>query len=108
MLEGMGNGQRRRAILAEMAKLGPTAPGSITERRTRCQSEGCHCHGDPAALHGPYLAWTHREEGRQVTRAITAEQAAQIKALIDADRRLHHLVQDLESLGVETVNELLG
>ena len=48
--------ERRQAkINAQIAALGLPLPGSLVERRTRCGNAGCHCHGDPPQLHGPYL-----------------------------------------------------
>ena len=98
--------QRRRAIAAEIAALPPALPGSLTARLTRCQSEGCHCRGEPPVLHGPYWAWTHRQGGRQVTRAITADQAERLRPFIDADRKLHDLVRELEDLAVKDLDTL--
>lgn len=100
MLEGVPADQRRAAILAEIAALGPVLPGSITQRATRCQTASCRCRADPPVLHGPYPTWTHRAGGRQVTRTLTAEEAEQLRPLIDADRRLHQLVRELEALTI--------
>jgi hypothetical protein len=103
----MEDKQRRRAILAEIAALGPVLPGCIIERSTRCQSPGCRCRSEPPVLHGPYATWTHREGGRQVTRTIAAEQAEHLRPLIENGRRLRQLVAELEQLAVKTVvNEL--
>jgi hypothetical protein len=100
---GMNTEQQRRAILAEIAALGHVLPGCIIERRTRCQTAGCHCRAEPPELHGPYLTWTHRENGRQVTRTINPETAERIRPLIDNDRRLRQLVSDLEHLAVISI-----
>ena len=99
---------RRQALAAEIAALPPALPGSLTERLTRCQTEGCHCRAEPAVLHGPYWAWAHRHDGRQVTRAITADQAERLRPFIDADRKLHDLVRQLEDLAVNDVDRLIG
>ncbi|HUY06692.1 MAG TPA: DUF6788 family protein [Acidimicrobiales bacterium] len=93
--------EQRRAILREIAALGPVLPGSITERLTRCQTEGCHCRADPPQLHGPYFVWTHRSGGRQITTSITSEEADLLRPLIAEDRRLHRLVHELETLGAQ-------
>jgi hypothetical protein len=95
--------ERHQAILAEIAALGPVLPGSITERSTRCQTGSCHCRADPPVLHGPYPTWTHRAGGRQVTRTLTPEQASQLRPFIDADRRLHQLVRELEALTLAAI-----
>jgi hypothetical protein len=95
--------RRRRAILAEIAAIGPVLPGCIIERRTRCQTSGCRCRAEPPELHGPYLTWTHREEGRQVTRTISPEVAERLRPLIDNDRRLRQLVTELEQLTATSI-----
>src|SRR5487761_1495339 len=105
MLEMVSAPDPRQAILDEIAAIGPVLPGSITERLTRCQTEGCHCRADPQQLHGPYFAWTHRLGGRQVTMAITSEQAHALRPLIAADRRLHDLVHELETVEAALVAE---
>lgn len=99
--------ERRAVILDEIAALGLALPGSITERYTRCSSLGCRCHADPPLLHGPYLAWTHREGGRQVTRALSEHEAQLLRPLVEADHRLHQLVGELEALALSGVEEIL-
>src|SRR5674476_345891 len=65
--------ERRRAkINAQIATLGLPLPGSLVERRTRCGNTGCHCHGDPPQLHGPYLIWTRKVDNKTVTRTLEA------------------------------------
>jgi hypothetical protein len=104
----MSNAQRRAVILAEIKQLGPVLPGSIVERSTRCQSPGCHCHADPPQLHGPYATWMHQEDGRQVTRTLSGDEAQRLRPLIAANRRLRALVAELESLTVsEFANDQL-
>ena len=100
---GMNGERERRAILADIAALGPTLPGCIIERRTRCQTSGCRCRSEPPELHGPYLTWTHRENGRQVTRTVDPELAERLRPLIDNDRRLRQLVAELELLTVTEI-----
>ncbi|HVB05911.1 MAG TPA: DUF6788 family protein [Acidimicrobiales bacterium] len=92
---------RRGAILAEIAEIGPVVPGSLVARMTRCQNPGCHCNADPPELHGPYWTWSHRRGGRQVTTNVSAEEAERLRPLIAADRRLHELLHQLETLGAD-------
>jgi len=93
------------AILAEIEALGPVLSGCIIERSTRCQTKSCHCHAEPPQLHGPYPTWTHREDGRQVTRTITREQADRLRIYIDRDRRLHELIGELERASIAVVEQ---
>jgi hypothetical protein len=50
--------RRHQQIQAELSQTGLILPGSLTDRTTRCQRAGCHCHADPPQLHGPYPTWT--------------------------------------------------
>jgi hypothetical protein len=102
----MGDDRRRQAILTEIARLGPTLPGSIGERMTRCHTEGCRCRADPPHLHGPYITWSHRRDGRQVNRTVSKDQAGRLRPLIEADRKLHQLVRELEALTIDGIDDL--
>lgn len=97
--------ERRRAeIVAEIAALGPPLPGSLVERRTRCGNPGCHCHADPAHLHGPYLSWTRKVDNRTVTRTVTADKAEHYRDWMGNARRLRQLVAELESLALHQID----
>ena len=96
---------RQRQITAEIAKLGPCLPGSLVERMTRCGSERCRCHADPAHRHGPYPSWIRSVDNRTVTRTLSREQAERYRPMFDNTRRLRELVSQLESLGTELVDE---
>ncbi len=96
--------ERRRAeIAAEIAALGPTLPGSLVERTSRCASSGCRCRADPPQLHGPYLSWTRKVNNRTVTRKVNAEDAERYRAWMDNARRLRRLVTELEALALAQV-----
>ena len=95
--------RRHQQIQAQLGQIGIALPGSLTSRTTRCQRPGCHCHASPPILHGPYPTWTHRAGGRQVTRTLTPAQASQLRPLINADRRLHQLVRELEALTLAAI-----
>lgn len=100
MLESVKNEQRRRAILKEIARLGPVISGTVSERYTRCGGPICRCRADPPILHGPYSTWTHRVDGRQVTKALTTEEVKAMRAAIAAHHRLQELTKELEALSI--------
>ncbi|MFH5824760.1 DUF6788 family protein [Georgenia sp. AZ-5] len=95
--------ERRAALTAEIAALGLPLPGSLVERHTRCGNPNCRCHADPPQLHGPYLTWTRKVEGKTVTRTLSTEQAEQIRPLLDNARRLRELISELETLAVRQI-----
>lgn len=89
--------QRRRAtITAQIVALGLPLPGSLVERSTACGNPGCRCHADPPQLHGPYLSWTGKVDGKTVTRTLHPDQADRLRPPLDNARRLRELVSDLK------------
>ena len=91
---------RRREILAELSDIGPCLPGSLVSHKRTCSSPGCHCHDDPAGLHGPYRAWTRKVAGKTLTRVLREEQFERYRTWAENSRRLHELVAELEHLSV--------
>ncbi len=98
--------ERRRAkINAEIAALGLPLPGSLVQRRTRCGNTGCHCHGDPPQLHGPYLIWTRKVDNKTVTRTLDTTQADALRPLMENSRRLRELTTELATLALQQVRD---
>ena len=97
--------RRREEIVAEISRLGLAVPGSITERMTRCQRDGCHCKADPPQLHGPYPTWTRKISGRTITRTLTTEDAERLRPYFDAHRHLRQLITELEALSIELAGQ---
>jgi hypothetical protein len=85
MLESVDSTKRRVAIVAEIARLGPVVTGTISQRSTRYAGVGCHCRADPPVLHDPCRSWTHQQEGRQVTKTLSAQEAARLGPAIAAN-----------------------
>jgi len=89
-----------RRIVAELARLGPTLPGTLSRRETRCGRSNCRCHGDPPQLHGPYWWWTRSVEGKTVTRMLSDELYEDYRILFEDQRRARALLTQLETLGL--------
>ena len=91
---------RAAAIAAEIAALGLTLPGTLTERPMRCGHQRCRCHADPPQLHGPYHQWTRKINGKTVTRFLTDDQLTDYQPWFDNHRRLRELIAELETLAL--------
>jgi len=92
--------RRHQQIQAELGQIGLVLPGSLTDRTTRCQRAGCHCHADPPQLHGPYHQWTRKKNGKTATRILTDDQLADYGPWFDNHRRLRALIAELEALSL--------
>ncbi|MHB8247198.1 MAG: DUF6788 family protein [Acidimicrobiales bacterium] len=100
--------RRRRQIMAEIAGLGFCLPGSLVARTSRCGSPNCRCHSDPDRLHGPYLSWTRKVNGKTVTRNLSVAQAERYRTWFDNARRLRELTSELEALSTQIVAKAEG
>ncbi|MGO9192927.1 MAG: DUF6788 family protein [Streptosporangiaceae bacterium] len=92
-------------IQAELSQIGLVLPGSLTDRTTRCQRAGCHCHADPPQLHGPYPTWTRKISGRTITRTLTPEDAERLRPYFDAHRHLRQLITELEAISIQLAGQ---
>jgi hypothetical protein len=100
--------RRQRQIMAEIADLGFCLPGSLVARTSRCGSANCACHRDPNRLHGPYLSWTRKVNGKTVTRNLSAAQVERYRPWFDNVKRLRELVAELETLSTSVAAKAEG
>jgi len=102
------NARHRRAqqrVASQLSEVGFALPGSLIERYTTCGKPGCRCAADPPVLHGPYIQWTRRVEGKTVTKLLSPEQRDRYRPWFDNARRLRELVAELESLSLDSIND---
>ena len=91
-------------IAKALGEMGFALPGSLTERRFTCTHAGCHCHAEPAVLHGPYVQWSRKVAGKTVSRTLSSEQVDEYRPWFDNERRLRVLVHELEALSLSVVD----
>lgn len=88
------------AILQELAEIGYALPGSVVTRTTACGKAMCRCKADPPELHGPYLSWIRKSDGKPITRNLTPDQEQRYRPWFDNARRLQQLITELQNLSV--------
>ena len=77
-------------------------------RSTACGKPACKCKADPPQLHGPYVSWLRRVDGKPVTRKLTPEQEQRYRPWFDNVRRLRELLGELENLSVAAFDQAEG
>lgn len=95
----------REQLAAALAALDFVLPGSIVVRHTRCGKAACRCKADPPQLHGPYIQWTRKVEGKTVTRLLSPDQLERYQPGFDNARRLRQLITELEALSLRATEE---
>ncbi|MGH3605006.1 MAG: DUF6788 family protein [Pseudonocardiaceae bacterium] len=98
----------RQRIARQLAAIDYALPGSIVERMMRCGNQRCRCRADPPQLHGPYLQWTRKIDGKTVTRMLNPEQLDRYQTWLDNAQRLRELVHELEALTTRTIERAEG
>ena len=100
--------RRLQQLQAQLADVGFALPGTINIAMNRCGKPNCACHADPPKLHGPYITWTRKLNGKTVTRRLTPEQLERYQPWIDNDRRLRQLTKELEALSLHAAEQAEG
>ena len=81
---GPAIGQIRRAIVA----MDLVCAGTVLKRWKLCGRPNCRCAEDPAARHGPYYEWSHRQDGRLRHNLLSPQQAEQMVRAIKNQRQI--------------------
>jgi hypothetical protein len=98
----------QQRLAAAITDIDFALPGSIVKRKTRCGKTGCRCQADPPELHGPYIQWTRRVEGKTVTRLLNQDQLDRYQPWFDNARRLRQLTAELETLSARIAERAEG
>lgn len=59
-------------------------------------------------LHGPYLSWIRKNDGRAITRKLTPEQEQRYRPWFDNARRLQQLIAELQAPSVQAIEDAEG
>jgi hypothetical protein len=100
--------QQRRHLARQIAEIDAALPGSLVIRSTRCGKPTCRCKADPPQLHGPYIQWTRKIDGRTRTRLLTPEQLARYQPWFENAQRIRQLLTELEQLSLQAANQAEG
>ena len=74
----------RQAIVA----MDLVCAGTVLKRWKLCGRPNCRCAEDPAARHGPYYEWSHRQDGRLRHNLLSPQQAEQMVRAIKNQRQI--------------------
>ncbi|EQD41955.1 hypothetical protein B1B_14285 [mine drainage metagenome] len=80
--------------------------GSLVKRYLPCGTEGCACHEDPKARHGPYYQWTRKVRGKTEAVWVPREVAELCRQWMKEGKRFGVDESRLEDLSVEALRWL--
>lgn len=97
--------QARERIAKALSGIDHVLPGTVTVRVGPCGKSTCRCHADPPQLHGPYISWTRKVNGRTVTRLLSDDQWTDYRSWFENSKRIKALVAELEALSLQEVDD---
>lgn len=95
------------AAQARIAEVGFTCEGSLVERYTTCNNPNCRC-ADPAQRHGPYWQLSWKEDGKTISKLLSAEDAALYQEWISNRRRLEAALEEMRDLSRQAGEQILA
>jgi hypothetical protein len=99
---------RLAELRAQLAAIDHILPGTINTVMNRCGKPTCACHSDPPRLHGPYITWTRKINGKTVTRHLTPEQLERYQPWFENTRRLQALISEIQALCLNAAEHAEG
>src|ERR1700757_5129362 len=94
-------------VKSRIAEVGFICEGSLQELYTSCGNPNCRCR-DPENRHGPYWQLTWKEQGKTITRRLSAEGAALSREWITNRRTLEGLLEQMRDLSRQADEQLLA
>lgn len=99
---------RKNDIVMEIARLGDMRAGSISQNFRRCGKPGCHCSRPDDPGHGPYYAYTWKEQGKTHTRNLRpGQELDRLRNQVEHYRSFRGLCRELVDVS-EQICDLRG
>jgi len=95
--------QDYEALKAQIQALGYVLPGSVQTRQYRCGKPSCRCMTQ-GLLHGPYVQWTRKVNGKTVNINLNPESAQTVQEWIQNNRKLRQLCHQLEKTSLKALH----
>ena len=82
-----------KAAKDQIANLDYIVTGTIMKKYGPCGKEGCRCAKAKKNWHGPYYIWTRKENGKTITKSLTAAQEQFCRKAIGNMKKLKTLIE---------------
>jgi hypothetical protein len=89
-------------VKAELLKLGPMRPGSLSQQYSACQKPGCKC-VDPAhpQKHGPFYQLSYTHLGKSTTQFVRPQFVPEVRQQLANYKKFKALTQQWVTLALE-------
>jgi Family of unknown function (DUF6788) len=89
-------------VKAQLVKIGPMRPGSLSRQYSACQKKGCKC-VDPVhpQKHGPFYQISYRHRGKSTTQFVRPQFVPEVRKQLAAYKKFKALTEKWIALALE-------
>jgi hypothetical protein len=95
------------AAKARITEVGFTCEGSLVCRYTTCNNPNCRCR-DPERRHGPYWQLSWKQDGKTVSKLLSAEDATLYQEWVANRRHLEAALKQMRDLSRQAGEQILA
>lgn len=101
-------GNIMKAAKDQIASLDYIVTGTIMKKYGPCGKEGCHCAQAKKNWHGPYYIWTRKENGKTITKSLTAVQERFCRKAISNMQKLKTQIERWKCESAKAIGKLMN
>lgn len=80
--------------------------GTILKQYKQCGRKYCRCMKDNKYRHGPYYVWTRKENGKTITKTLTAEQAKECRRAFQNMKILNKYIKSWRNKSLKYIDDI--
>ena len=93
-------------IKTKIINLDYISVGTLSKTFKQCGKANCRCSKAKEYWHGPYYIWTRKENGKTITKCLSAEQAKHCKSALKNMKILNQYIQNWKKESVKYIEKL--
>lgn len=90
----------------KVAEMDYILTGTILKKFSMCGKKTCACKEDKKNWHGPYYIWTRKENGKTVTKSLSATQVKMCKKALANKKKLNEIIEQWMRESIEALDAL--
>ena len=95
-----------KTIFRKIEMLDYVLTGTISKRYGPCGKTTCSCTQGEKYWHGPYFIWTRKENGKTITKSLSAKQTQFCKKAITNTGKLNAVISQWRELSLKMLEDL--
>jgi hypothetical protein len=99
-------GYQMKELKTKIFNLDYISVGTLSKGYRQCGKLSCRCSTRKEYWHGPYYIWTRKENGKTITKSLSAEQAKRCKKALKNMKKLNQCIQKWKKESVKYIEKI--